>query len=69
MPTAGAAKKLKILVLPAWPRGWDVDFKLHAPLRTTVRAVYRDGRLEKLDVTPKSRAQDVVMMAPKAPGR
>jgi hypothetical protein len=23
----------KILLLPAWPKNWNADFKLHAPLR------------------------------------
>ena len=58
----------KILLLPAWPGAWDVDFKLHAPDRTTVHAVYRKGRLEKMDVTPSSRAKDVIVMPPKPPG-
>ena len=26
----------KIILLPAWPRDWDVDFKLHAPKQTIV---------------------------------
>jgi hypothetical protein len=28
-----------ILLVPAWPREWDVDFRLHAPNRTIVEAV------------------------------
>lgn len=31
----------KILLFPAWPRGWDVHFKLHAPGQTTVEAEWR----------------------------
>jgi hypothetical protein len=52
----------KILVLPAWPERWDVHFKLHAPLQTTVEVVYRGGRLRRLVVHPASRAEDVVRM-------
>jgi hypothetical protein len=48
-----------ILLFPAWPRGWDVEFKLHAPLETTVEGLYRSGRLERLEVTPRQRAADV----------
>lgn len=51
----------KILVLPAWPKEWDVSFKLHAPAKTIVDCVYRGGKIEKLEVAPKSRAQDVVL--------
>lgn len=52
----------KILLLPAWPEGWDVDFKLHAPYNTTVEGIYRNGKLEKLEVSPESRSQDVIIM-------
>lgn len=51
----------KILLLPAWPRDWDVDFKLHAPGRTIVEGIYRNGRFESLRVTPASRRKDLVM--------
>jgi hypothetical protein len=51
----------KIYLLPAWPKDWDVSFKLHAPQQTTVECVYRGGKVEKLVVTPPCRAQDVVL--------
>lgn len=54
----------KIRVLPAWPKGWDVSFKLHAPHRTVVEGVYRSGKLERLKVTPESRAKDTILPAP-----
>jgi len=50
----------KILLLPAWPKDWDVDFKLHAPRQTTVEAVVKGGKLATLKVTPESRRKDVV---------
>ncbi|MGB2820303.1 MAG: DUF5703 domain-containing protein [Phycisphaerae bacterium] len=53
----------KILLLPAWPKAWDVHFKLHAPYRTTVECVYRGGKVERLNVTPPERAKDVVRPA------
>ena len=28
----------KIYLLPAWPKDWDVDFKLHAPQQTLLSA-------------------------------
>jgi hypothetical protein len=55
----------KIYLLPAWPKGWDASFKLHAPKNTTVEGVVRDGKLASLKVTPKSREADVVNMLDK----
>ncbi len=55
----------KILLFPAWPKAWDVAFKLHAPFRTTVEGVYRAGKLERLTVTPQTRSDDVVRLDPK----
>jgi hypothetical protein len=49
----------RILLLPAWPKEWDVSFKLHAPRNTTVECVYRAGKIEKLVVTPKERMKDI----------
>lgn len=51
----------KILLLPAWPSDWDCDFKLHAPLNTTVEGSIRNGKIEKLKVTPQSREKDIVI--------
>ncbi len=49
-----------IYLLPAWPDGWDVSFKLHAPFATIVECEYRGGRIVALRVTPEERARDVV---------
>jgi hypothetical protein len=49
----------RILLLPAWPRDWDVSFKLHAPRQTTVECEFRGGRVEKLVVSPETRRKDV----------
>ncbi len=51
----------KIYLFPAWPRDWDVEFKLHAPQQTTIEGIYRDGKIASLRVTPKSRRQDLVI--------
>lgn len=50
----------KLHLFPGWPADWDVDFKLHAPGRTTVEASLRHGRLVSLRITPVSREKDVV---------
>ena len=52
----------KVYLLPAWPKGWDVDFRLHAPLQTVIEGEYRNGKLQSLRVTPESRRADVVDM-------
>jgi hypothetical protein len=50
-----------IHLLPAWPREWDVDFRLHAPNRTLVSGRVHDGELHDLVVTPASRRADIVI--------
>lgn len=55
----------KILLLPGWPKDWNVEFKLHAPMKTTVEGLYRDGKLQRLKVTPQSRRKDVKVMEPR----
>lgn len=60
MQTAGR----KIHLLPAWPKAWDAEFKLHAPANTIVAGEVRQGRICNLTVTPESRRQDVVIENP-----
>lgn len=55
----------KIFLLPAWPKDWDVDFRLHAPYRTVVEGRVRGGRIIRLKVTPPSRRSDLIIMAEK----
>lgn len=52
----------QILLFPAWPKEWNVHFKLHAPGNTTVEATLKDGRVTDLKVLPESRKKDVVIM-------
>ena len=35
----------QILLFPAWPKEWNVHFKLHAPGNTTVEATLKDGKV------------------------
>jgi len=44
----------------AWPREWDVKFKLHAPFNTTVMGRITNGATKDLKIEPKSRLKDVV---------
>ena len=57
----------RLLLLPAWPKQWAVDFKLHAPKDTTVECAVRNGRVEQLIVWPESRRKDVELIGPIAP--
>jgi hypothetical protein len=54
----------RILLLPAWPKEWDVHFKLHAPGRTTVEAQVKEGKVVELEVQPESRRHDVEIQKP-----
>jgi hypothetical protein len=49
-----------ILLVPAWPREWDVDFRLHAPNRTIVEAV-RGGRIVRAETFPPSQRARLVL--------
>jgi hypothetical protein len=53
----------KIRLLPAWPKRWDVSFRLRATGNTTVTCDYVGGRIVKLDVQPPARRADVVLPA------
>ncbi len=50
----------KICILPAWPKEWDVDFKLHAPQNTTVSCSFKNGKIVELKVVPESRKKDII---------
>jgi alpha-L-fucosidase 2 len=52
---------MKIHLLPAWPKKWDVDFQLCCPGRATVQGVYRAGKLEKYEIHPAEHKLDVVL--------
>jgi hypothetical protein len=64
-PEPGLKGKLNLFA--GWPPEWDVDFKLHAPGPTVIECVYRAGKVERLSVTPSSRAKDVVDWLGKIP--
>ncbi len=52
----------RILLFPAWPKAWDVDFRLHAAHDTVVSGTVRGGRVIDVTVIPESRRKDVVQM-------
>ncbi|MFM2290639.1 MAG: hypothetical protein RIS29_452 [Bacteroidota bacterium] len=55
----------KILLFPAWPRNWNVHFKLHAPHNTTVEAELKNGKVISLNVSPESRKTDCILFPEK----
>ncbi|MEI6142143.1 MAG: DUF5703 domain-containing protein [Mariniphaga sp.] len=52
----------KIYLFPAWPKSWDVSFKLHAPYQTTVEGVLKEGKVVSLKVVPEKRREDIEIM-------
>jgi hypothetical protein len=52
----------RIILLPSWPKELDVHFKLHAPGNTTVEAVWKNGKMERVVVVPEARKNDVIVM-------
>jgi len=58
----------KILLLPAWPANWDVDFKLHLSQRTVLSGTVKNGKLAAWDIQPASRKKDVQVGQPQ-PGK
>lgn len=52
----------KIYLFPAWPKDWDVHFKLHGPQQTIIEARLKNGKIENLKVSPESRRKDVVIL-------
>ncbi len=53
----------RIQLLPAWPKDWTADFRLHAPSNTIVEGHVSGGKVTQLKVTPETRAKDVVIVS------
>lgn len=51
-----------IYLFPAWPKEWDVDFKLHAPQQTVITGKLINGQVQDLHVSPQSRLKDVQLL-------
>jgi alpha-L-fucosidase 2 len=58
----------KILLLPAWPAAWDVDFKLHLSRATVIEGTVVEGKLTHWKIEPAARAQEVTVGQPQ-PGK
>lgn len=51
----------RIFLLPAWPKNWDVTFRLRVPGNTQIDAVIEAGSLRKFVIEPTSRRAHVVL--------
>jgi hypothetical protein len=49
----------KIILLPAWPKSWAVEFKLHLPHNTTIIGEYNQKDVKILEITPPERMNDI----------
>lgn len=56
----------KVLLLPAWPADWDVDFKLHLTGGAVLTGVVKDGKLLRWDLNPSTRKMEVVVCQPQS---
>jgi hypothetical protein len=56
----------KIYLFPAWPKDWNVHFKLHAPKNTTVEVELVNGELKFLKVIPQERKKDIINLLNKS---
>ena len=50
----------RIYLFPAWPKNWNVRFKLYAPFETTIEAELEDGKIKELKVSPETRKADII---------
>jgi alpha-L-fucosidase 2 len=44
-----------IYMFPAWPKEWDVHFKVNAPDNTTIEGIYENGNVIKMKTSPEKR--------------
>jgi hypothetical protein len=51
----------KVFLVPAWPKDWDADFRLHAPMQTVIEGKIRGGKVADLKVTPAQRKKDIIL--------
>ncbi|MCF7687285.1 MAG: DUF5703 domain-containing protein [Cephaloticoccus sp.] len=53
----------RIYLFPAWPAGrWNVSFRLHLSRQTDITCELKDGKIERLEITPPGRRHDIVVL-------
>ena len=50
----------KIYLFPAWPKDWNVHFKLHASQNTIIEAELQNGITKIIKVIPQEREKDII---------
>jgi len=50
----------KIYLFPAWPKDWNVHFKLHASQNTIIEAELQNGITKIIRVIPQKREKDII---------
>jgi hypothetical protein len=50
----------KIYLFPAWPKDWNVHFKLHLSQNTTVEARLENGLIKMMKVHPEARTKEII---------
>jgi hypothetical protein len=56
----------KIYLFPAWPKEWNVHFKLHAAQNTTIEVELINGDLKSIKVVPEERKKDIINLLGKS---
>jgi alpha-L-fucosidase 2 len=59
----------KILVTPAWPKAWNVTFRLHTAYQTVVSGRREGGKWTRLVTEPTARQGDIVIVHDGVPER
>lgn len=54
------SSEAKLHLFPAWPKDWNVLFKLHGEGKTVVECSYLNGKVSTLEVFPAQRKKDVI---------
>ena len=49
----------KMILVPAWPKEWNANFKLYAKKNTIIQGKIVNGAIQDLEVFPKERKKDV----------
>ncbi|WP_456313949.1 DUF5703 domain-containing protein [Pseudomonas shirazensis] len=50
----------KIYLFPAWPKDWNVHFKLHATQNTIIEVELQNGNTKIIKIIPKERQKDII---------
>ncbi|MDP4208989.1 MAG: DUF5703 domain-containing protein [Bacteroidota bacterium] len=52
-----------LYLFPAWPKEWNVSFKLYGLNQTTVECDYQNGKVNRLNVSPEAKERQVKILS------